>query len=200
MGVGVSSGRNVRPRASRNRARLGPIAMNLLGVVATVLGVVLGTSASADQVGRRDPKEFPTLFNISSVSHGHGHPRDDARAWVQHKIRMYKPWRSRRLRRYGDLSLTFPSRDRRIDIFYRRGLRARMTKRSGRLVGHPTVWRPDRRTVAVSFPSHWLGSNEQRYNWHALAVFAPPCDDNANPACPAVLDLAPNRGNMRHRL
>jgi hypothetical protein len=167
-------------------------------ILVTLVWLLLGTTASADQIGQRDPNEFATLFNISFISHGHGHPRDKQVAWLQHKIRMYKPWRSKRLRRYGDLSLTFPSRDRRIDVVYKGGLRARMTGDSGQVVGRPRVWRPDRRTVAVSFPHRWLGANVQHYNWRAVAVFAPPCDDVVDPACPAVIDVAPNEGSVRH--
>jgi hypothetical protein len=48
----------------------------------------------------------------------------------------------------------------------------------------------------VSFPYRWLGRNIQHYKWRAVAVFAPPCDDVVDPACPAHLDLAPNKGNL----
>lgn len=185
----------VAPRGT-GRLLLGLVMTSM--IVATLVGLSLGTMAIADQVGQRDPKEFPTVLNISFISHGHGHPRDKQVAWLQQRIRMYKAWRSKRLRRYGDLSLTFPSRDRSIEVFYHRGLRARMTKDSGRIVGRPKVWRPDRRTVAVSFPHRWLGANVQHYNWRAVAVFAPPCEDVVDPACPAVIDVAPNEGNLRH--
>ena len=168
-------------------------------MAATVLALA-AAMAGADQVGRRDKKEFSTLFNISFVSHGHGHPRHKEAAWLQHKVRMYKPWRSKRLRRYGDVGFIFPSRDRRIEILYKRGLRARMTKNSGQILGRPKVWRPDRRTVAVSFPRDWLGRHLQHYNWRAVATFTPPCDDVVNPACPALFDKAPNKGNLRHDL
>jgi hypothetical protein len=168
-------------------------------IAAALLLVTAAPVAGADQVGHADKKEY-AAFNISLISHGHGHLRADGSAWLQHSVRMHRRWRSKRVRRYGGIGVVFPSRNRRIEILYRRELRARMTKDSGRMVGRPQVWRSDRRTITVSFPARWLGRAVQHYNWHALALFSLPCDDVVNAACAARLDRAPNKGNVRHRL
>jgi hypothetical protein len=173
--------------------------MNKVAVLLVLLAGVLLVpgAASADHLSTRDPREFRGRFDIARVWHGHG--ARGGGTWLKHGVKMYRGWHSRALRSRGSVDITFPGRRRYIRFDFRRGLKARMYDHDGELVGKPLAWRPNLKTLIVSFPRGWLGDNVSRYSWLVESTSTPPCDDTTA-SCAGFVDRAPDAGRIVHVL
>ena len=175
------------------------------GWLGLALALVLATPAVptfADEAVRGDAQESQR-FDIVAIEHGHGRPRADEAPRLQHRISFDKGFSTRSFRRHAELAMSFPTRDRWIEIVRRDGeWKARMTRMRGGLVGRPEVWRPDARTIVVSFPRRWLGADADRYVWRAVSVDGPfRCNDTgtgtSSSSCVAWID---ETGKLTHVL
>ncbi len=156
---------------------------------AGLLGIASGTPAVADRTVVADGAATPGPLDIKSVWHAHG-----PKLRLVHGIRTYKPWRSRILRFEKNwLALTFDSADgyprgnRFLWIKYsrRRDLTATMYRPgehpNEKFIGEARVWRPNRRTVKVSFPRRFLRRRQiDRYWWSAMSSY----EDPNSESCP----------------
>ena len=162
------------------------------GLVAAslVVALALASPAMADDAGRPDPREVGGKMDIVTIAHRHGRERPRG-AWLQHRVAFDEAFTGRWFRRRGDLGIRFFGTGKSATVVRNGGWKGRLYNRRGRLVGRPTVWRPNRRTVVVSLPVRWLGTDVERYRWRAVSATAPRrCDDapDAAAACPAYLD------------
>jgi hypothetical protein len=97
-----------------------------------------------------------------------------------------------------------PRLERTIVIAMARGeLRARMTNHSGAVVGRPSVWKPNRRTISLAFGRGTLGGGVRSYRWYVTTTFHRRESGNCGDAGGVTIicwDRAPNRGYIEHRL
>ena len=171
-------------------------------VIAAVLAVALAAPASADTRHVHDSNDVGGFLDIQSVRHAH---TDSGR--LRHKVTTFGEWGSRRLRRdCASLALVFRQYDtphRAVEIFYRNGLKAQMVDYrhdEPRVVGKVKVWRPNRHSVAVSFPKRLLNLSASTYRWQALTeTYKGGCPTNHGD--PKIFrDFSPNDTYVRHRL
>lgn len=168
------------------------------------LGLALALSVSswwipalADRVTIQDPDDVEARFDIASVTVTHVQ-RDDGSWRLRHRITTQESWRTRRL---CGSSFTVAIRDsgRRIQVFWRDALKARVVTAKGEKISTVAVWRPDNRSVIVAVRPRLLGAVGDSYSWRATSTSgACKCDDTA--ACGALLDVAPDEGWKRHHL
>lgn len=156
-----------------------------------------------------DPNDSLSRLDISRVGHGHklsraGEPR------LTHRITTHDPWRAMLVDgRPSSIAFFFTTdRDgrleRRIVIATARGeLRARMINHSGDIIGRPSVWKPNRRTIAVAFGRRTLGRRLRSYRWYATTTFHRNSSESCGDAGSVTIvcwDRAPNSGSIEHSL
>ena len=168
-------------------------------VIALVVaaGLFFGALASADTTIISDANDSSGFLDIEKAGATHGRGGK-----LKHSVIMYSTWRSRDLR-CASVDLFFPDQRRSLSIDWRDGhLRARMSEETGpgdaRTVGHPRVWRRDRRTVVTSFRRSLLGGSPGTYRWRAVA--GSPVDPCPAPDYVIDVDKAPDRWNKTHSI
>lgn len=175
----------------------------VLFIVVVLLTVSVGVApASAGTRHIHDSNDVGGFLDIQSVRHGH---TDSGR--LRHKVTTFGEWGSRRLRRdCASLALVFRQADaphRAVEVFYRKGLKAQMIDYRDdepRVVGKVKVWRPDRHSVAVSFPKRMLNLSVSTYRWRAVTeTYQRGCPKT--PGTPVIYrDFSPNDAYVSHRL
>ena len=178
-------------------------------LLALLLGVV-GTSAFADRVDRRDPDDTTGVLDVGLIAHGHDkvHFRTSGGSYTQkllvHTITMRESWDNDLLRSGNKLWVYF-NLDR--DGKQERSLLIRANPDGslyGEMFAGPTggsyvrgyarIWRPDDRTLKLAFPAFLLDSKLDTYRWRVYTAYSDPAD----PTCPCE-DFAPDLRYLRHR-
>jgi hypothetical protein len=195
----------VLTRGSPRHHRVGVVgaALAALTLLTTIGPAGAGTAVYAD------PNDSLSRFDISRVSHGHklsrgGKPR------LTHQLTTHDAWRAMLVDGRPSSIGFFITTDRdgrlerRIVIATARGeIRARMLNHSGDVVGRPSVWKPNRRTITVAFGRGTLGRRLRSYRWYATTTFhrssSKSCGD-AGSVTIVCWDRAPNSGYIEHRL
>jgi hypothetical protein len=192
----------VLPRGNPRPRRVG-----VAGAVALALLGFLATTAPAGAGVYPDSDDSPSRFDMSRVSHGHrlsrgGQPR------LTHRISTHDAWRALLMDGRPSSFNIFITTDRdgrlerRIVIATARGaLRARMLDRSGHIVGRPSVWKPNRRTVTVAFRRGTLGRRLKGYRWYATTTFHRSSSSRCGKAGSVTIvcwDRAPDSGYIEH--
>lgn len=168
-------------------------------IVGLVVAVSVAVPAAADTDSLKDPKN-DMGFDIVRVSQGHGRDRAYMDAWLKHTVEFRQGFSARGFKREGDLWLDFSTHDRRIQVRHHHGeWHARMMGGPGEIVGHPKVWRPDGKTISVSFPTDWVEQDLDRYRWKAHSVFYGAECDSPDGGCPSVAPADPS-GALVHEL
>ena len=166
--------------------------------------VALATPAHADRGVVHDREDFNREIDIEKAVHSHGH----LHRVVKHRIETYDRWKSRRLRYRGRRVVFYfdsdadHAIDRHVTVRHKDGeLVATMYRgRSGsREVAPVNVWRPDPRSLSVSFPVGLLRPNIQSYRWEVDSTYRV-CPDYSDMAIPPCHDFAPEHGRVTHRL
>jgi hypothetical protein len=156
-----------------------------------------------------DRNDSLSRLDISRVGHGHklsraGEPR------LTHRITTHDAWRAMLVDGRPSSIAFFITTDRdsrlerRIVVATTRGeIRARMINHSGDIVGRPSVWKPNRRTITVAFGRRTLGPRLRSYRWYATTTFhrssSESCGDAGNVTI-VCWDRAPNSGYIEHSL
>lgn len=175
--------------------------MLLRSLILALVIVLLPISSQADQMVISDENDSRGFLDIRATGASHGH---DGR--LKHTITTFEPWRSRKLGQCASFGLIFPQQDRDIAIFWRKGsLHARLVDRrttDAKVLGHPRVWRRDRRTVTISIRRSKLGVRGlDSYRWRAVSG-APPdrCPDPGVTDYGINVDRAPDQTHAVHNL
>lgn len=156
-------------------------------IVGLALGLALSLAAPAvaDTVSARDPQDGGYRFDIRRIRHGHGRAEGDRAPRLQHTVRFRRAFTPKQYRGNVSVHIVFPDLDRGIRIVHRKGQwRGVLFKpRSGKVIGHPKVWRPDDRTLRVSFRKGRLQAGLDEYRWSAYAqpVYHCPESDPGEP-------------------
>jgi hypothetical protein len=148
-------------------------------VGALALSLVLTGAAHANQKRFHDSDDAPGVLDIARVAHGHRTTSSGARHLV-HTLKFVKAWPVKKLGRAGFAVVYFElpgHRDnppeRTLQIEYEDGkLVARMFATLGDPPDHlgpVTMWRPNWRTIKVSFPKSLLRKGLKRYKWNAVS-------------------------------
>ena len=147
-------------------------------VIAALLLASGATSALADGKRVRDRNDTRGVLDIATVSHGHRRTSTGERRLV-HTIRLREAWPVKKLGHEAFALIYFELKgnpdsppERTVQIEYEKGrLVARMFDLlvdPSRHLGRVALWRPDWRTLRVSFPKSLLREGLQRYKWNAV--------------------------------
>jgi hypothetical protein len=147
------------------------VALALTAVVLTV-----GSPALADKTSFRDRNDTKGRLDMKRFTHGHA-----GNGAVVHTVTMFKGFSSRLLKapspvkkqlRPNTVWFFFDTdrddrAERAVAVRWNRGkLRAVVTNERGRVFGHASVSRPDRRTVKIKVKHRLLGRDEFKpYRW-----------------------------------
>lgn len=168
-------------------------------VVGMAVALLLAGTAAADQRTITDPNDVPSSLDIASVSHDHGR-RPDGSSRFHHTITMQEQWKSKRLCDQSYIEIHVRDTDRTLKIYWDKGLRADMSRGRNRVIGHPAVWRSDKRSVDVGIRPRLLGKVDGDYRYF-VGVSASSCGCGVGEPCPAPwFDRAPDSGYIRHDL
>lgn len=190
-------------RARSRRAVLGVLAGLL--VSAAALGYAAGGGAApaipvVNFVQKIDDRKGDGGFlDIRTAKRGHVAQSSAPAGRPVYAIETYGRWSDRDLGKCADLGFRFPDHARFVEIFLADDtLEAKLKNdTTGRLVGHPKIWRTSRRDVFVSFPASWLGraGTDQRWRAYAGSPPSPPCASGISAGPGVEVDYAPNRGS-----
>lgn len=154
--------------------------MKRIALIACTCFLLAGslTVALADTDRIQDANDTPGKLDVRFAVEGHKQTENDR--LLRHRLTMFDRWSKRALARKGNFIHLFFDTDsdggyeRRLKITARKGeLRARMQAWRGLdSVGRADVWRPNRRSVSVSFPASWLGDGLEEYKWIAITNYA----------------------------
>jgi hypothetical protein len=171
--------------------------------------VAIFAPAGAGTGGHSDPNDSLSRLDVSRVSHGHKLSRGERKPRLTHRIKTHDVWRASLLDGRPssiDIFITTdrdPRVERRIVIAAARGeLRTRMISHSGVVVGRPSVWKPNRRTISLAFGRRTLGRRVTSYRWYATTTFHRSSSENCGDAGSVTIicwDRAPDRGYIEHR-
>lgn len=167
-------------------------------------------SARGDAFTLSDPDDSPGGLDISYVKHSHRTVQATGQRLLRHRLTTYEAWDTSVLAR-GSRIYFFFNID--ADADYERRLTINVSEdgtlyaemdnpSSGWTRGYARVWRPNRRSVAIEFPTRLLKRDLAKYRWYGDTVFHlsehPDCGDVGNVS---VLcgDRAPNvDGDILH--
>lgn len=177
-----------------SRSQLRPTAA-LLGIF-----LALAAPASADTDGAKDPKD-DRPFDIVHVQHAHGHDREDEGQRLQHTIRFRKRFTGPEFKGSGGAGIHLVQQDEYVSIFRKDGRwRSRYYNKEAKVVGHPVVWRPNGRTLRVSFPRRWIEPGVDSYRWRARSLWFPPCPQPEDGPPVACTPPPPDEAKVLHHV
>lgn len=187
--------------------------------------LLIATPASADTYTIADADDSPSALDVASIMQSHER-LSSGQLLLSYTIEMYEPWSSETLKEaeVSDISLHFDLNNEHEAAYRALGFCGEGFERilelgvSGdgslygelrtprqKVVGFAKVWRPDDKSVQMSFPKSALKPHLHSYQWCAQTAYheatepSSECGESSD-VFTLCTDRAPDRRTVRHKL